>query len=202
MGSVTPLGNSPAGSCLTDVYQGDYRNLDIEYIPSPPTGAACMTPGVAQNGNVMYAAQVRTCPISDAQAAGCNGNVCTTPALGAYNACITAPGNVPCPVDFSRARHVVGTGASFTCSQCGCTVSAKCAGTVTLYSDMNCQNAPLDVPADGSCNRISSLTSKPASSYNSYIYKGGTPQNVACTTTGSSSAQNVTLDNEATVCCG
>jgi hypothetical protein len=201
MGSVSPLSNSPAGSCLTDVYQGDYRTFDIEYVPPPPTGGSCTAPGAAQNGNVTYAAQDRTCPVSDAQAAGCTGNVCSPTGLGAYQACITAPGNVACPSGFSDTKHVVGTAASFTCSACGCTVAAQCSGTVTLYSDTKCQNAPLAVPADGSCNRITNLTSKPASSYSSYIYTGGSPQNVTCMASGSSSPQNFTLDNEGTICC-
>jgi hypothetical protein len=203
MGSVTPLSNSPAGSCLTDVYQGDYRTFDIEYVPSPPTGGSCTAPSMAQNGNVTFSAQVRTCAVADAQAAGCNGNVCSPGALGTYQACITAPGNVACPPNFSSERHVVGTGASFTCSSCACSVTGgQCSGTVTLYSDMMCNNSPLAVPANGSCNRITNLTTKPASSYNSYIYTGGSPHNVTCMASGSSSPQNVALVNQATVCCG
>jgi hypothetical protein len=201
MGSVSPLTNSPAGSCLTDLYQGDYRTFDIEYVPPPPTGGSCTAPGTPQNGNVTFAAQDRTCPVADAQAAGCTGNVCSPPALGAYRACITAPGNVTCPTGFTDTRHVVGTGASFDCSTCGCTVTAQCSGTVTLYSDMRCSNAPLAVPADGTCNRVTNLTTKPATSYNSYTYTGA-PQNVACMTSGASSPQDVALVNEATVCCG
>jgi hypothetical protein len=197
-GSVSPIGNNPAGACLTDLFQGDYRNFDIEYVPSPASGATCSSPGVA--GSATFGAQDRTCALSDPQMAGCTGNACLPSALGTYQACVMRPGALTCPSGFGT-RHLVGTGASFNCTSCGCSVTGQCSGTVTLYSDMSCNNGALAVPADGSCNRIANLGSKPASSFNSYIYTGGSPQSVACMTSGSSSPQNLTLTNVATVCC-
>ena len=42
-GTVTPLGNSPAGTCLTDLYKGDYTIDDLEYEPSGPSGCLLYT---------------------------------------------------------------------------------------------------------------------------------------------------------------
>jgi hypothetical protein len=197
-GSVSPISNNPAGACLTDLYQGDYRNFDIEYVPSAASGAVCSSQGVA--GGATFGAQDRACALSDPQMAGCTGNACLPPNLGSYQACVMRPGALTCPSGFGT-RHLVGTGASFNCTACGCSVTGQCNGTVTLYSDMSCSSGAFPVPADGSCNRIANLGSKPASSFNSYIYTGGSPQNVTCMTSGSSSPQNLALTNEATVCC-
>jgi hypothetical protein len=201
-GTVTPLGDNPPGACHTDLYQGDYRLDDIEYVPPGPSGGVCSTPGVKASGSVTYATRGRTCAPASLPTPGCNGNVCTPTVGGPYAACITAPGAVACPSGPLTSRHVVGTDATFDCSACGCTVTGGCTGTVTLYSDSSCRKAPVPVPADGNCYRFLSLSSTPpAPSYNSYTYVGNAPTNVSCSTSGASSAQNVALSNEATICC-
>jgi hypothetical protein len=199
-GSVTPLGNSPAGTCLTDLYQGSYRLFDLEYVPSGPSGGACASPGAAALGNLTYAARDRTCTPSSAPPAGCNGMVCTATPAGPYTGCITAPGDVACPSGPLTARHLVGTDTSFDCAACACTVTGDCTGTVTLFSDTQCKGAPLAVPADGSCNMVRGLGT-PAASYNSYSYQANAPTQVDCSASGSSSPESVALTNEATICC-
>jgi hypothetical protein len=201
-GIVTPLGNNPAGTCLTDLYKGDYELDDLEYKPSGPSGGVCSTPGAkGPAANLTYAAQDRSCTAGSPLPSGCNGSICAPTLTAPYSACIEAPGNVACPSGPLSAKHVVGTDTTFDCSACGCSVTGHCTGTVTLYSDTKCKNAPLAVPADGTCNEVLALTSDPATSYNSYIYQGNAPTGVACDASGSSTAGNVTLTSEATICC-
>ncbi|MGO9838322.1 MAG: hypothetical protein ACLP1X_29430 [Polyangiaceae bacterium] len=200
-GSVTPLGNSPAGTCLTDLYQGDYALYDLEYVPSGPSGGVCSSPGATSLNDVTYAAHDRTCTPASPQSAGCSGNVCTPIAGGPYAGCIAAPGAVTCPAGPLSVQHLVGTDVSFDCSSCTCTVTGTCTGTVTLYSDEGCTRGALDVPADGTCYEVLDLVTKPATSYNSYIYTGNSPSDIACEASGASSAQDVALANETTICC-
>jgi hypothetical protein len=195
-GSVTPLHNSPAGSCGTDVYQGDYSAFDLEYVPPPPSGGACAAPGAKKN--VTYASQDRGCAPDSQQAAGCVGSTCVPSLSGAYKACITAPGAMSCPPGPLSVQHLVGTDTSFGCSACTCTVGGTCTGTVTLYSDTACTNRALPIAADGTCQ---SLPNNLASRYSSYIYRGDAPQGVNCQTSGASTAQNVALASAATICC-
>jgi hypothetical protein len=200
-GTVTPLGNSPAGTCLTDLYKGDYTIDDLEYEPSGPSGGVCSAPG-AKATAITYAAQDRICTAATALPSGCGGAVCVPALSSPYSACLQSPGDVACPAGALSTKHVVGTDTTFDCSACGCAVTGHCTGTVTLYADAECGGASLPVPANGSCNSVIDLSGdEPAASYNSYVYEGNAATGVACSTSGSSSAENVTLSNEATVCC-
>lgn len=198
-----PLHNAPAGGCGGsdggDMYHGSYSTFDIKYVAPPATGGACATPGAA-TGNVTYSAHDRACTPISPQAAGCAGNVCVPNLAGTYNACIMQAGVVACPSGPLSVQHLVGSGASFGCSDCGCAVGATCTGTVTLYRDTRCMDAGLELPADGTCNNIASLASG-STSYNSYVYTGAAPSGVHCTPSGSSSPQSVALAGPETVCC-
>jgi hypothetical protein len=68
-------------------------------------------------------------------------------------------------------------------------------GAVTLYTDSTCTKNPQSVPI-GTCYPIY----QNAASYNSYAYRPGTAQST-CQTSGASTAQNVALANEETICC-
>jgi hypothetical protein len=198
---VTPLGNSDAGACATDIFKGNYNNYDIEYVPPPATGGACTAPGAA-SGSVSYAAHDRTCSPVSAASAGCIGDACMPSLTGAYRACIMQSADSACPSGSLSVRHTVGTGLSFACTDCGCSVSAQCTGTVTLYTDNKCTKMPLAVPADGNCYNIKTLNGgvNYTTAVAAYTYTGGTPT-MQCAATGTSSAQNVSLTNVSTVCC-
>jgi hypothetical protein len=200
-GSVTPLGNSPAGSCATDVYRGNYNNYDIEYVPPAATGGACASPGTA-SGSVSYTAHDRACTPLSAASAGCVGDVCVPSLAGTYQACIMQAGQHACPAGPLGVHHIVGSGTSFTCSDCGCSVTAHCTGTLTLYTDNSCTKNALAVPADGTCHNIKAVNGgvNYSTAVSSYTYTGGNPS-AQCAPTGSSSAQNVSLANASTVCC-
>jgi hypothetical protein len=199
-GSVTPLGNSPAGACATDVYKGSYNTYDIEYVPPPATGGACTSAGT-QSGSVTYAAHDRACAPVSAASAGCVGDACTPSLGGGYLACIMQAGQAACPAGPLGVQHTVGSGTSLTCSDCGCSATAQCTGTVTLYSDTGCTKNALAVPADSTCYSIKTLNG--GSNYNSavaaYTYTAITPT-TQCSPTGTSSA-TTTLTGVSTICC-
>ncbi len=55
----SPLGNTPAGSCGTDIYQGDYSTYDVRYAAPAPSGGTCSAPGVQNSAAISYAARGR-----------------------------------------------------------------------------------------------------------------------------------------------
>lgn len=201
------LKNNPPGSCgeadAGDHYTGNYNPFDIEYVPPRPTGGGCTTPGAATGNGVTYSAHDRACAPVSPQSAGCVGDACMPGLTGAYKACImqSGSGSIPCPAGPLSDQHTVGSGVSFGCTDCGCTVSGQCTGTVTLYTDGKCNTVGLTVPADSSCYNVTSLAQGNATTFRSYTYAGGIPSSVQCAGTGTSTAQNVVLANPATICC-
>jgi hypothetical protein len=191
----SPLGNSPAGSCGTDLFQGDYSSYVIEYTAPPPSGGTCTAPGVQTASAVTYASKDRLCVPDSANAAGCDGGTCHPDVSGPYEACIAAPGDVACPAGPLSVQHEVGTSAAVACPACACSVTANCSGTLTLYTDTACKKAPYAI-STGVCVGISS-----ASTYHAYQYTAGSPTNIACQAGAPSAAQSVTLAGPQTVCC-
>jgi hypothetical protein len=202
-GMVPQLTNNPAGACGngSDVYKGSYIPFDLKYVPPAATGGTCSAPGTA-TGTVTYAAHDRTCLPLTAQDSNCAGTACT-PALGpSYRACIMQSGEVPCPAGPLSVQRLAGSGVSFGCSACGCSVTASCTGQITLYTDGQCTNAGIHVPADGSCNRVTSRSNDAGSdTFTAYTYTGNAPASVACSASGTSTAQNVALAGPVTICC-
>lgn len=202
-GMVPQLNNDPAGACGSgsDVYHGDYSRFDVAYVPPPSTGGSCSAPG-SGSGKVTYGARDRTCVPSSAQSAGCYGSLCAPSLSSPYSACIMQSGTTTCPPGPLGVLHLAGTGASFGCSDCSCSVSATCTGSITLYTDSKCTKPGVTIPANGSCNRISSLpNSANTTTFGAYIYTPDPPASVQCTASGSSSAENVALQNTVTICC-
>jgi hypothetical protein len=193
--AATPatLSNSPPGSCLTDIYNGDYSTYDAKYTSPAPSGGVCSAPAVNNAGALTYAARDRACtPDSDA-AAGCSGDQCQPALSGAYQACIASPGSVTCPPGPLAVAHHVGTSATATCEACPCTISGTCTGTMTLFTDVNCKKGATSVPAN-TCEFVGT------GNYKAYEYAGGNPKNVACKA-GAAPAPAIALDSEATICC-
>jgi hypothetical protein len=194
--AATPaeMSNSPAGGCDTDMFTGSpptiyYANLDLRYVPPLVSGGQCASTGQT-TGNVSYSSHDRACA---ADSVTCVGARCTVTAPAPYAVCVAKSGSQSCPGAPFTQQHVVGTIATLTC-----TLSATCTGTMKLFTDNQCKNGELDLPADGLCH----ATGAPASiSYHSYTYMGSAPAGVACAATGTSTAQDVTLAGEQTVCC-
>jgi hypothetical protein len=194
---TTPLAATTPGSCGTDLYQGSYASFDIQYSEPAASGGACTALGTSQPGSATYASRDRACSADITLASSCSGSGCPTPSVsGPYRACVVAPGTVACPQGPLSERHVAGTGVSFTCSDCGCAMTSTCTGgTVTLYTDSTCTKSAQPIPI-GTCYPIY----QNGASYNSYAYKPGAAQST-CQTSGTSTAQNVGLTNEETICC-
>ncbi|HEX4447011.1 MAG TPA: hypothetical protein VH044_09750, partial [Polyangiaceae bacterium] len=190
----SPLSNSPPGACLTDIYQGDYSTYDARYDAPPASGGACAAAGVSNAAGVTYAARDRICTANTPAAAGCTGDMCRPTLSGAYQECIASPGSQACPSGPLSVAHHVGTSGAVTCSDCGCTVTATCAGTMTLYTDAACKKGGTSL-ATGVCKFVGNAAFK------AYTYAGGTAQKVACQAAAPSSGPVVSLVSEATVCC-
>jgi hypothetical protein len=191
----SPLGNAPAGSCGTDIYQGSYATFDVRYAAPAPSGGACTSPGVQMSGGVTYASQDRVCQSGGPQAASCDGGVCRPTVAGPYAACIAAPGAVACPPGSLSVAHQVGTSASLSCADCSCAVTASCSGTLTLYTDTTCTTGPYAISTDV-CVGISS-----AATYKAYEYTGAAAKDVGCQAGTPAAAQSIALADEQTVCC-
>ncbi len=191
----SPLGNSPAGSCGTDLFVGDYSSYVIEYVAPPPSGGACTAQGVPTTSAVMYASRDRVCLPDSAKAASCDGGTCHPALSGPYEACIAAPGDVACPAGPLSVQHEVGTSGAVACPACACSVTATCSGTLTLYTDTACKKAPYAI-STGVCVGISS-----AATYHAYEYTAGSPTNIACQAGAPSAAQSATLAGPQTICC-
>ena len=190
--------NIPAGGCDTDLFTGNpppqYSALDVEYTPPAAVGGQCSSMGTG-SGNVTYTSERRACVPDSEQSAGCTGDECTLTLPAPYHVCVFQTGVQTCPGAPFTEQHLVGTGASFTCSNCACSLTTSCLGTMELFMDGNCMQQQLDTPADGQCHDPGA----PNGTYNSYVYAPDPPQ-VVCTTT-TSTAQDVALQNESTLCC-
>jgi hypothetical protein len=203
-GNPSTQKNASAGNCNTDMYTGgipgiSYSNMDLKYTPPAGTGGACGSAGMA-TGSAGYAAQDRTCVPDSQAAAGCTGNQCTLTLAPPYQVCVFQSGSQTCPGTTFTHAHTAGSTATFTCSSCGCNVNTTCAGTMKLFTSNDCSTSggakEDDIAADGACHSANTQTGQ----YNSYEYDPKAP-GVSCTTTGASTAQNVTLQNEETICC-
>lgn len=149
-----------------------------------PTGGACSW-DAKLDGSKVKATSVRLC---DAPAS-CPGAAC-----GA-NVCVAKEGDVACPAAFPK-KQLVGKSASAECGSCGaCTVEGACGGTLTFYTDYQCQMGKRDFPVDGTCN--GSYTNM---TYYSFQFQGSLKKS-ACAGAPSPSTPTAKLDQPSTVCC-
>jgi hypothetical protein len=203
--TTTALADSPVGGCDTDVptlpLGMSYSGINLKLTPPAATGAQCTSAGTA-SGTLTYADEDRACTMDSAQAAGCSGDDCTPNLAAPYVACVVKSGDVACPGAPFTVQHVVGTSATLTCAGCGCDVSAVCTGTVSFFTDNMCTMGDFDVKADGTgCYAAAAPGGGLGGTrYGSYKYAANPPGNVSCAVTGTSAA-NLALTNEETICC-
>ena len=197
-GTPPTLANSPPESCGTDLYQGSYETYDVLYTAPGASGGVCSA--TPTTGSLAFAAHDRSCTPGSAGAANCAGQACTPALSASYEACITpaSAGVAACPAGPLAVQHLVGTGASFTCSACACTVTATCSeGTITLYNSTDCTHAAASFTT-GDCTNVALSTDD--ATFESYKYRGGTASDITCAATPGT-AQNIALTNETTICC-
>jgi len=129
---------------------------------------------------------VRTCePPSSCPGAACGGNVCVSKA-----------GDVACPSAFPK-KQLVGK-ASVECSACAgaCAVEGACSGTLSFFTDGQCQQGKRDFPVDGTCNGNNNM----AGLYYSFQYTGSA-KGAKCAGAAPASTPTAKIDQATTVCC-
>lgn len=108
-----------------------------------PSGGACTWDGKA-DPQKLTTRDSRTCDVP----ANCQGSVC-----GAKSICVATDGDLACPPTFP-AKTLIGASAGIECSACGaCKLEATCGGTLSLFTDFQCNTGKTDYPVDGSCNK-------------------------------------------------
>jgi hypothetical protein len=198
-GTPPQLSNSPAGSCLQDLYKGNSDGLDLKYVAPAASGGACTSSG-QPTGTLTYGGNDRSCAPDSAPSAGCSGDQCTPDLPSPYLACVVQPGSVSCPSgSVFSVQHVVGTSGTLACGACGCGVDATCSGKVALFTDPGCTQGEMDF-ATGQCLAGPTGGGLGGTSFGSYKYEANPPAAVSCAASGSSQA-SVTLVSEETICC-
>ena len=151
-----------------------------------PSGGACSFDAKADPMKVM-AREARICEVP----ATCQGAVC-----GAKNICVTTPGDIACPPTFPM-KQVVGATATVECSACAaCKLAATCTGTLSLYTDTQCNSGKTNYPVDGTCNTNPSINTL----FSSFIFQGSVGK-VDCTGPAPTSTGTAKLAQPTTVCC-
>ena len=125
----------------------------------------------------------RLCSVTDCSA-------CVS--IPGFSLCYAQSGDVPCPSSL-KTKHTVGTDANLSCSACSlCTSTAKCRGSLQMFSDTACATPNGTLTVDGTCQGFSS------SDIHSLKY---TPTLEQGTCTAGTSSASVAVAAQTTVCC-
>ena len=86
---------------------------------------------------------------------------------------------------------------------CGCTfpTNLTCTGTFKFYTDNKCMNGEYDLPVSSGAGMCVAPKTGIQNNYMSYHYAPDPLAAQTCSTTGSSSATNLQLTNQTTICC-
>jgi hypothetical protein len=190
MGMCTQVFTIPGQGCFGLTGFGSVQQLS----PLPLTPGQCSGQPKADQGMVMQT-QVQTCTVPDSSyAAVCAGNVVP----GMFQACLFAPGDVPCPSGspFSK-RTVIADSVTLSCSACtSCTVGGMCQNPeLDTYSDGSCGNNKMiqAIPADGRCDAANQASQVASVQYSATV------AGVTCTASGTTAQLQAT--NPQTICC-
>ena len=190
-------GDLANNGCGTDGYLGPFgAGNEHKFKPPAPTGGTCSAVANKDPTKLTYAALGRVCEA--AVVPQCDGKVCPPSVAAPFGACIGTTGDVACPAGFPN-KHVLGTGANFTCSTgCTCGVTATCKGKLNYFASGDCSGAVgMFVIVDDGCHS----TDAAGASFLSHAYVPFNPQNVACTKTGSTTPSTPALSEAETICC-
>jgi hypothetical protein len=136
---VTDLHNNPPGECHTDLPQGDYSGLDLDYVPAPVQGSCASAGPAILTSPVTFPWQGETCSPDTPASAGCNGNECTVSLPPPFGVCVSASPFRNCPANsIFTQQYLVAVGPAASCDICNCSVNATCSGTMQLFSDTQC----------------------------------------------------------------
>lgn len=184
--------NPVAGTCYQDLPTGPRAAVANRFLLQPPSGGACTVSPTKHFDRVTYAVTYSLCD----EANRCAGGFCDAQGISETALCVARSGDDPCPSGFP-GRHIVGAdGADFDCGTCGCSLNrGPCEGAVNHYTDANCTNGLVAIPANSGCGGPNTQGMSFAS------YKVVAPSATTCNTGGSTSSSNVRMKSPRTVCC-
>jgi hypothetical protein len=191
-GNADEYTNAVAGTCYQDLFKGVRTAFENRFVLPQPSGGSCSVTPTVHAGRVSYAVTSSLCD----EASRCSGGFCDATIDARRELCVAHDGDTGCPEGFPT-KHVVGTGgAEFDCGTCSCNVNRQpCQGDVNHYTDANCQNGLVAIPANGACGGPSTY----GKSFDSY--KVVATSQTTCNTGGSTTATNARMKNPRTVCC-
>lgn len=184
--------NPVAGTCYQDLPTGPRAATANRFLLQQPSGGACAVTPTKHFDRVSFGGTYVLCD----EASRCSGGFCDVQGMPAIATCIGHSGEEQCPAGFG-GKHTVGTdGADFDCGACSCNLNrGPCEGTVNHYTDANCTNGLVAIPANSGCGGPNTQGASFAS------YKLVAPSATTCNTGGSTSAGNARLKNPRTICC-
>lgn len=191
-GDASSYENPVAGTCYRDLFTGSSPASANRFVLPNPSGGVCTVIPTPHSERVNYALTYALCD----EASRCSGGFCDAQITVGIDLCFARDGDVACPEGFSE-KHVVGTdGADFDCGTCACNLNRQpCQGAVNHYTDANCTNGLVVIPANGQCGGPDTK----GTSFGSY--KVVATAATTCNTGGSVSASNARMKNPRTVCC-
>jgi hypothetical protein len=196
-GTCTSTGNTYANNgCGTEGQAMAFGPNDHHrFTPPGPDGGSCSAPVTQDDTKLTFALHGRVCQPTGAPTQ-CGGKVCLPPVDPPFVACLAAAGDVPCPTSFPN-KHLVGTSASFTCSQgCTCSIVATCDGMLNYYTSIDCSGPiAFQIQANGQCVATN------FGAYASHQYVPAANANATCFAGGSTSASTPLLGATLSVCC-
>ena len=148
--------------------------------PLPPANACTNT--VKTNGKATTPPG-RLCALADCS---------SCPSVSGFSICYGQGGDVACPQGMTK--HSVGSDAQLTCEACtACTSTAKCKGTLQMYSDGQCATPIGALTVDGTCQGFNGNANIQSVKYVPNLDPG------MCTP-GTSNA-SIAFSAQTTVCC-
>ncbi len=166
-------------------------NVDLQNAKCDPDG------GVATLPPASFATAVRLCHASAPASGGCGASESCLPSAGSgWTACISSPGDVPCPSGPYGKRTVISTGVDDTrkCTPCTCAppVGVSCSGKTMIYVDTGCATLKATLNPDNSCVNAGSQ---------SLIFMPDPPGGSCAVMGGGQATGGATPKGTTTVCC-
>ena len=184
--------NPVAGTCYQDLSTNPRAAVSNRFTLQQPSGGVCSAPPTKHTDRVSYVGSYSLCD----EASRCSGGFCDVQGIPDLAVCVGHSGDEACPAGFA-GKHLVGSeGADFDCGTCSCNLNrANCQGAVNHYTDANCTNGLVAIPANSGCGGPNTHGLSVAS------YKVVATSATTCNTGGSAPATNTRLKNPRTVCC-
>ena len=145
------LDSSPPEECR-EFPAGSSGELSAHFKAIPPalSGGACSLKSALDSAKIPWV-NGRVCVPRDES---CEGDLCA--GSGAFAECIMKPGPSECPEAFPE-KHAIGDPSDIACGPCACSVQGSCTGTLELYTNGQCSNGVISLPANNTCVDVNSI---------------------------------------------